>query len=77
MQRKFLQISRMKLTLFYLLRYVLFLIILKISLKITTKAILKKMSVGGNPSCCNLEALLEKFFQVFLRFTEIYFNDTH
>ena len=44
------------------------------------KAILKKMSVGGNPSsssCCNLEALLEKFFQVFLRFTKIYFNDTH
>ena len=36
------------------------------------KAILKKMSVGGNPSCCNLEALLEKFFQVFLRFTKIY-----
>ena len=41
------------------------------------KAILKKMSVGGNPSCCNLEALLEKFFQAFLRFTKIYFNDTH
>ena len=35
------------------------------------QAILKKMSVGGNPSCCNLEALLEKFFQVFLRFTKI------
>ena len=41
------------------------------------KAIPKKMSVGGNPSCCNLEALLEKFFQVFLRFTKIYFNDNH
>ena len=41
------------------------------------KAILKNMSVGGNPSCCNLEALLENFFQVFLRFTKIYFNDTH
>ena len=41
------------------------------------KAILKKMSVGGNPSCCNLEAPLEKFFQVFLRFTKIYFNDNH
>ena len=35
------------------------------------KAILKKMSVGGNPSCCNLEALLEKFFSGFL---EIYQN---
>ena len=41
------------------------------------QAILKIMSVGGNPSCCNLEALIEKFFQVFLRFTKIYFNDTH
>ena len=40
-------------------------------------AILKKVSVGGNPSCCNLEALLENFFQVFLRFTKIYFNDNH
>ena len=43
----------------------------------TNEAILKKKSVGGNPSCCNLEPLLEKFFQVFLRFTKIYFNDTH
>ena len=46
-------------------------------IKAFDKAILKKLSVGGNPSCCNLEALLEKFFQVFLRFTKIYFNDTH
>ena len=38
-------------------------------------AILK--NVGGNPSCCNLEAPLEKFFQVFLRFTKIYFNGNH
>ena len=43
----------------------------------SSKAILKKMSVGGNPSCCNLEAPIEKFFQVFLRFTKIYFNDNH
>ena len=28
-----------------------------------TRTSLKKMSVGGNPSCCNLEALLEKFFR--------------
>ena len=35
------------------------------------QAILKNMSVGGNPSCCNLEALLEKFFSGFL---EIYQN---
>ena len=41
-------------------------------------AILKKMFVGGNPSCCNLErSPARKVFQVFLRFTKIYLNDTH
>ena len=38
------------------------------------EAILKNMYVGGNPSCSNLEALLEKFFQVFLRFSKNIFQ---
>ena len=36
------------------------------------RAILKKMSVGGNPSCCNLEAL--QALKVFSGFLEIYQN---
>ena len=40
-----------------------------------TEAILKKLSVGGNPPGCNLEAPQKKFFSVLLIFTKLHFND--
>ena len=39
------------------------------------KAILKKLSVGGNPTGCYLEALQKTFNQFFLIFTKQHFND--
>ena len=39
------------------------------------QAILKKLSVGGNRPGCNLEAPQKKFFQFFLIFTKLHFND--